>query len=140
MFFVTFAFMKDGPVAERLGIPCTEHSYADVKLQMAAIKVARKEEEGNKLAESERRVQEEKSARAAAESRLAELAAEHSAVKDRCAFLSEERDAAAHELGVAKGRMREAESKFEVLRKKAEQEAQGHAETLEIRDAFGERG
>ena len=111
--------------------------YAHVQ---SAIKVARKEEEGNKLAESEKRVQEEKSARAAAECRLAELAAEHSAVKDRCAFLSEERDAAAHELGVAKGRMREAESKFEVLRKKAELEAQGHAETLEIRDAFGERG
>merc|ERR1740130_897404 len=80
------------------------------------------------------------SARAAAEGRLADLAAEHSAVQGKCAFLSEERDAASHELGIAKGRMREVESKFEGLRKKAEQEAQGHAETLEIRDAFGERG
>ena len=111
--------------------------YAHVQ---SAIKVARKEEEGTKLVESEKRVQEEKSARAAAESRLAELAAEHSAVQGKCAFLSEERDAASHELGIAKGRMREVEGKFEVLRKKAEQEAQGHAEALEIRDAFGERG
>jgi len=111
--------------------------YAHVQ---SAIKVARKEEEGTKLVESEKRVQEERSARAEAESRLAELAAEHSAVQGKCAFLSEERDAASHELGIAKGRMREAEGKFEVLRKKAEQEAQGHAETLEVRDAFGERG
>lgn len=106
----------------------------------SAIKMARQEEEGTKLVESERRVQEEKSARTAAEGRLAELAAEHSAVQGKCAFLSEERDAASHELGVAKGRMREVEVKFEVLRKKAELEAQSHADVLEIRDAFGERG
>merc|ERR1740130_2607359 len=119
------------PLAPNKKAPVNMYSHVQ-----SAIKVARKEEEGTKLVESERRVQEEKSARTAAEGRLAE----HAAVQGKCAFLSEERDAASHELGVAKGRMREAESKFEVLRKKAEQEAQGHAEALEIRDAFGERG
>ena len=61
-------------------------------------------------------------------------------MRRRVALLGQERDAASHELGIAKGRMREEEGKFEVLRKKAEQEAQGDAETLEVRDAFGERG
>lgn len=111
--------------------------YAHVQ---SAIKLQRKEEETGKLQEAAATIEQERRARAAIEGKAAELTAELSAVQGKCAFLSEERDAATHELGQAKGRMREVEGKLEALRRQAEQEAQSHSDVLEIRDAFGERG